>query len=93
MLSFERGSWPGEVIVAWEHAGHRAVSVALCISFVFCILLTCIIVVTVCFLYCSVKLSLSLPTNFTFFLLVLLSTSPMGRGNRVTTCFFLASWG
>ena len=54
--------------MAGEPAGHQAVRVALCIPlFVSYILLfSVIIVVTVRFLCCSVKLSLSPPTSFAF---------------------------
>ena len=63
--------------------GHRAVRVALWISlFVLYILYTSIIVVTVCFVCCSVELPLShefLPVFFLF------SSPPQqGRGDRVT---------
>jgi len=62
----------GKLNAAEERTGHRVVRVALCISlFVLCILLISVIVVTVPFLCCSVKLPLSLPTSFCLFLSVL----------------------
>ena len=44
------------------------------VQFVLCILLICIVVVTVPFVYCSVKLPLSRPTSFCLFLSILLRT-------------------
>ena len=50
------------------HAGHQVVGDAVCILlFVLCILRTSIVVVTVFFICCSVKLPLSWPTSFAFF--------------------------
>jgi len=50
----------GKGVTTQEKAGHWAVRVALCISlFVLYILLISIVVVTVPFVYCSVKLPLS----------------------------------
>jgi len=60
----------------------RAVRVTICVlqfCFVFYILLIGIIVVTVPFFCCSVKLPLSRPTSFCLFLSILLRT-PAGRG-------------
>jgi len=55
-------------VVTQERAGHQAVSVALCISlFLFYIILISIVVVTVCFICCSVKVPLSSPTSFLSF--------------------------
>jgi len=70
----------GKLIVAREHVGHWAVRVTLCISlFVLYILLMSIIVITVHFVHCSVKLPLSLPTSFCLFLSILLP-NPAGEG-------------
>jgi len=61
------GVGAGKLIAAQECAGHKAVRAAPLISlFVFCILLISIIVVTVCFVCCSVKLPLFWPTSFVF---------------------------
>jgi len=49
------------------------------VRFVLCILLICIVVVTVPFVCCSVKLPLSRPTGFCLFLSILLRT-PAGGG-------------
>jgi len=60
-----------------ECSGHERV--ALCIPLFLAILLISIIAVTVHFLCCSVKLSLSHPMSFAYFLLYLLPT-PAGGG-------------
>jgi len=52
------------------------------VQFVLCFLLICIVVVTVPFVCCSVKLPLSLPTSFCLFLSILLHT-PVGGGVAV----------
>jgi len=50
----------GKSVEAWKRAGHRVVRVALCVSlFVFYILLICIVVITVHFIYCPAKLPVS----------------------------------
>jgi len=70
----------GKLITAWEHSGYQAVRVALCISlFILYIHLISIIVVTVCFVCCPVKLPLSRPTSFCLFLSILLPI-PVGGG-------------
>jgi len=70
----------GSGVGAQECVGHRAVGVALGIlQFILCILLFSTVVLTVCFVCCSVKLPLSRPTSFCLFLSVLLPT-PAGGG-------------
>jgi len=70
----------GKLNAAREHAGHRAMRVALCISlFVFYVLLISVIVATVHSICCWVKPPLSWLTSFDFFFPFLLSTS-MRRG-------------
>ena len=74
-------SWPGgKLITARECTGHQAVRVVLCISlFVLYILLISIVVVTVCFIFCSVELPLSQPMGFfCLFLSILLPTAAEG---------------
>ena len=76
----------GRLVVAQEHMEHRAPRVALCIShFVWYILFVSIIVVTVCFICCSVKLPLPWPTSFCLFLSILLH-SPVGEGMIERPC-------
>jgi len=53
--------------------------------FVLCFLLICIVVVTVPFVCCSVKLPLSQPTGFYLFLSILLRTA---AGGRAATWYF-----
>jgi len=70
----------GKAVAAQEHAGHWAVRVALYVSlFVLYIFLISIVVVTVPFVYCSVKLPLSPSVRFCLFLAILLPT-PVGGG-------------
>jgi len=70
-------------LAAWEHAapvrsGREALWV---VRFVLCFLLICIVVVTVPFVCCSVKLPLSRPTSFCLFPF---SSAPgEGRGGHV----------
>jgi len=81
MLGSGWGSWlRGKSVTAREHAGCQEMRVALCIVlFVLHISLISIIVVTVCFVCCSVKLPLSQPMSFCLFLSILLPT-PVGGG-------------
>jgi len=59
------GGAAGRLRSAWQQ---RSVRVVLCIKlFMLCFLLICIVVVTVPFVCCSVKLPLSRPTSFAFF--------------------------
>jgi len=75
-----RGDGGEKSVMDWEHAGHWAVRAALCILlFVLYILLISVIVVTVPFVCCSVKLPLSGPMRFCLFLSILLLT-PAGEG-------------
>ena len=86
------GSGGGELsgqnsLVAWGHGRRsgpvRSGRAALWfVRFVLCFLLICIVVVTVPFVCCSVKLPLSRPTSFCLFLSILLRT-PSGRGMAV----------
>ena len=75
------GSWAGgthsRLGSAWQWWSVRADLRVL--WFVLCILLICIVVVTVPFVCCSVKLPLSRPTSFCLFLSILLHT-PAGGG-------------
>jgi len=76
-----------------ECVARWAVRVALCISlFVLYIFLINVIVVTVHFVSCSVKLPLSQTTSFAFFFPF---SSPLqeGRGDRATAWSFVASHG
>ena len=58
----------GKAVVAREHTGHWMVRVSLCISLlVLYILLISIVLVTVCFVCCSVKLPFSQPKGFCLF--------------------------
>ena len=60
-----RGAGRGESSPGSGTRGAPAVRAALCVSlFVLCILLISTVVVTVCFVCCSVKLPLSRPTSF-----------------------------
>ena len=69
----------GKAVAARERTGHRVVRAALCILlFVLYILLISIVVVTVHFIFCSVKLPLSRPTSFCLFLSILLPTPATG---------------
>jgi len=72
------GEWGGgNSLVAWERTvSGESGSV---VQFVLCILLICIVVVTVHFVCCSVKLPLSRPISFCLFLSILLRT-PEGGG-------------
>jgi len=65
--------------MAQECAGHQAVRDSCSVYSLSFYILISIVVVTVHFLCCSVKLSLSRPTSFTFFFCVLLPT-PAGEG-------------
>jgi len=56
------------------------------VQFVLCFLLICIIVVTVPFVYCSVKLPLSPPTSFCLFLSILLRPPAGGRAAAWPFC-------
>jgi len=81
----------GKAVAAWECAGHWAVRAALCILlFVLYILLISIIVVTIGFVCCSVKLSLSWPVSFLPFSYHSPPHPSGGRGERVTTWPFVA---
>ena len=84
----------GKMVMAQEHTGRRAVRVALCILlFVLHILLVRIIVITVRFLYCSVKLPLSRPTSFVC-LPLHSPPHPSGeRGNSMTAWSFVSGQG
>ena len=78
----------GSLITAQECAGHWAVRES---CSVYLLVLICIIVVTVRFLHCSVKLSLSWPTNFAFFFRFssLLRRGEGWQSNRVVLCCWL----
>jgi len=83
----------GEVITAPECSGHWAVGVALCVSlFVLSVLLVSI-VITVGFIYCGVKLSLSQPMRFLPFSFHSPPHPSGGRGGRAATWPFVASHG
>ena len=73
----------GKAVVAWERTWWRVVRVALCVLlFVLCILLIRIVVVTVPFVCCSVKLPLSQPTIFLPVSFYSPSHPSGGRGGR-----------
>ena len=77
----------GKGLAAWEHAaaaGSESYSLRFA-RFVLCILLICIVVVTVPFVCCSVKLPLSQPTSFCLFLSILLCTP--AEGGAAPWCF------
>jgi len=83
----------GKAVTARECAGHRAVRVALCISlFVLYILFISIVVVTVPFVCCSVKLPLSRPTSV-FFSFHSPAHPSGGRAYRATALPFIAGHG
>jgi len=67
----------GNSLAAWEYTVVWQSGSA--VRFVLCILLICIVVVTVPSVCCSVKLPLSRPTSFCLFLSILLCT-PAGEG-------------
>ena len=83
----------GRVITAREHAGHHAVRKLHCVFLASYFLLISIIVVTVLFFCCSVKLSLSQHTNFAFFLLIFLPIPLAGSSESATRWSFVASQG
>jgi len=76
-----------------ELTGHQAVRVAPCILLFVLYILSVGIVVTVCFLCCSVKLLLSRLTSFCLFLSILIPTPAGGRGNRAMAWPFVVSQG
>jgi len=87
MLGSGRAAGGGKAVAAREHTEHRVVRVALSILlFVLYILLLCIVVVTVRFVCCSVKLFLPFSSH-----------SPPhpsgGKGGRVTLWPFVAGHG
>ena len=91
---FQWGSWLGKTVAAWECAGHHVVRVALSVLlFVLYILLICIVVVTVHFICCSVKLPLSRPTIFLPFCFSSPPCPSGGRGGRATAWPFFADHG
>jgi len=65
--------------------GGRGERLCCAVCFVLCIPLSCIVVVPVTFVCCSVKLPLSRPTSFCLFLSILLRT-PAG-GGAAAWCF------
>jgi len=69
----------GKAVMALELVGHRVVRVALSVSWFVLYILICIVVVTVPFVWCSVRLPLSRPTSFCLFPSILLPT-PAGGG-------------
>ena len=80
------GFWPGgagrqelSLSSGVRRGGGRWESLSVFCCFVLCILLICIVVVPVPFIYCSVKLPLSRPTSFCLFLSILLR-APAGGG-------------
>jgi len=81
MLDSGWWSWAGvKSVTVPERAGHQAVRVALCfLLFVLYVLLIGIVVVTIPFIWCSVKLPLCRPTSFFLFLSILLP-APIGGG-------------
>jgi len=81
MLGSEWGSWPqGKFITAQECTGHRVVRVALSILlFILYILLISIVIATVLFVCCSIKVPLCKTHEFYLFLSILLP-SPEGEG-------------
>ena len=69
----------GNSLVAQESSVVVRESGALCVVwFVLCFLLICIVVVSVPFVFCPVKLPLSQPTSFCLFLSILLHTQAGG---------------
>jgi len=82
MLGFECGGelTRGKIVMAWEHAGHCLVRAALCmLLFALYILLISIMVVTVRFVCCSIKLPLIL-TFFSAFFFPFSSPPQSGEG-------------
>ena len=83
----------GKAVAAQKHVGHWAVRVAICISLlVLYIFVISIVVVTVLFICCSVKLHSFRPMSFPVFL-PFLSHPSRGRGDRATAWPFVASHG
>ena len=99
------GSWPGRLIAAWELTGHRSVSGEQlhCASLVLCIPILLLLFLSFYYVYyyhyyflpfCSIKLFLSQPMSFTFFLPIL-SPIPLGGGvsEQVAAWCLVAGWG
>ena len=85
-LDISRGAGQGRIIAPREWAGHQLVRKLHCVFLVLYILFISTIVVIVLFLCYSVKLSLSQPTNFTFFFWFF---SPPGGEEQESNCMGL----
>jgi len=72
----------GKRVTTWEHTGHWAVRVALCISWfvLYILLISSIVVVTVRFICCSIKLPLYQPISFFAFFFPFSSPPERGEG-------------